>query len=162
MNTQRIRLALIVAMAVASLAIVIGSPSSQGQGGGNAPRIEGSWLITVTLDGGGFPPFPALVTYAGGGALVAVDAGGPPSVNTSSHGTWVRKGDHKFAWTFLQFFFDPITEAFAGYFRVHSVDTLDKDSQVLNSRVTVDVLDPAGNVVGSFGGTTHGTRISAE
>ena len=99
-------------------------------------------------------------TGAGGG-LTGVDGGTPPSLTGAIHWTWERKGGHKVAFTAVQFLFDP-AGAFAGSARIRETFTLERGGDAYNGVWTGDVLDPDGNVVGSFGGTTHATRINAE
>ena len=93
-------LALIATVAIVSLAALIGSQSGQAQGGAVSPQIEGSWLSTVSSPD--IPaPFPALITFGAGGALVVTDSSLSPALGNVYQGTWARKGDHKIAFSFL-------------------------------------------------------------
>ena len=77
------------------------------------------------------------------------------------HGTWARKGGHKFVFTFVELLFDS-TGAFTGSVRIRETFTLEPGGAAYNGIWTGEVLDPDGNVVVPIGGTTHATRINAE
>ncbi len=63
-----------------------------------APRLEGSWEITVMI--GGEPVGVNLATFTSGGGII----NSTPDPNSSTgHGTWVRTGGHQFAITSLPF-----------------------------------------------------------
>jgi len=160
MLTKRIAVVFITVLAVALLTLVVGSPSSQGQGGERAPGLEGSWLVTVNHPTR--PTFQALTTYAAGGALVVTDGSLPPSQLTSGHGSWVHTRDHTYAFTFVEFLFDP-TGVRVGSVRIRETLTLERGGDAYNGNFTNEVLDLDGNVlVSGSGGTTHATRITAE
>jgi len=155
-------LALIATVVTVFLVALIGSQSSQAEGGAVAHQIEGSWLSTVSSPD--IPvPFPALGTFGAGGALVVTDTSVSPSLGNVYHGTWVRKGHREFAFSFLGFQFDA-AGVFSGYVRVHETIRLEPSGNAYNSiSSTVEFLDVNLNVVaGPFPGTTHGTRINAE
>jgi hypothetical protein len=151
---------MITAVFVLTLTAVSGDDHNRDCVKNNASEIEGSWLITVT-PAGGAPAFKALLTYAAGGGLTGVDASLPPSQVTALHGTWVRKGGHKFAFTFVEFLFDP-AGAFIGSIKIHENLTFEAHGDTYNGVWTGEVLDPDGNLIAPIGGTTHATRINAE
>ena len=152
-------LAAIATVLIVAVAAIVGSEPSQAQGGTVAPQIQGSWIVDVTSPG--IPLSKALFTFAAGSGLIGVDASLPPSQVTALHGTWVRKGGHEFAFTFVTFLFDP-AGAFVGSFKVHETLTLEADGDAYNGVFTGEILDPDGNPIASFDGTTHATRINAE
>ena len=72
-------LALIIIVALAAMMVVIGTQSATAESGAVAPEIEGTWLITVTIEEGP-PPFASLATYARGGALTVTDSSVAPAL----------------------------------------------------------------------------------
>ena len=54
-------LALVIIVALAAALAVFGTQSATADSGAVAPELEGTWLVTVTLQDGP-PPFPSLVT----------------------------------------------------------------------------------------------------
>jgi hypothetical protein len=158
---KRGALALIVAVAIVFLAALVGSQSGQAQGGAVAPQIEGSWLATVNSPD--IPdPFPALLTFGAGGALLVSDSSFSPANGNVYQGTWIRKGGREIAFSFLGFQFDDEGKL-AGYIRVHETIRLDQSGNTYNTVVgTLEFLDVNQTVVvGPLGVTTHGTRINA-
>ena len=133
---------------------------SNAQGGAVAPRIEGTWLVTVTPAGGVPPPFPSLVTYSAGGGMVVTDSSFPPAQGNVYQGTWVRKGN-QFEFTFLGFQYDS-AGVHSGYVRVFETVTLEQSGDAYNGAGTFQLLDLNQNVVFSEGDTTHATRINAQ
>src|SRR5262245_6960904 len=154
-------LAVIATVAIVALAALLDSPSGQAQGGSVAPQIEGSWLATVTSPD--VPaPFPALLTFGAGGALLVTDSSVPPAVGHVYQGTWARRGGHEITFSFLGFQFDA-AGALAGYIRVHETIKIEPSGNAYNSTIsTIEFIDLNQNVVFSGLATTHGTRINAE
>jgi hypothetical protein len=153
--------ALIITVALFSLAAGSGDDNNQERGKHNAPQIEGSWLVTVTIPDGP-PPFRAIETYSAGGGLLSTDGGTPPSAGHVYQGTWARTGRGEFAFTFLGLQYDA-AGVHSGFIRVGATRTLERDANAYNGTDTVEFLDVNLNVVaGPFPGTTHGTRINAE
>lgn len=148
-------LALLGTAALFCLAAATSPDSDQGDGTSQAPVLIGSWQVTVTPSDGS-PSFPSLLTYGSGGVLTGADGGVPPSQVTSAHGAWTHKSGHTFGFTFVELFFDP-----AGVFTVRISETLTFESggHAYNGVWTGETLDPAGNVVAEFGGTSHAERI---
>ena len=153
-------LALIITAVLVVLAGLAGSQSGQAQGGAVAPRIEGSWLVTVTIPGGP-PPFRAIETYSAGGALVVTDGATPPAVGHVYQGTWARTGGNQFAFTFLGLQYDA-AGVFSNFIRVRITLTFEPGGNAYNGVGTVEGLDPDQNVIFSADLTTHGTRINAQ
>ena len=160
-GTKLASVALIITVALFSLAAWAGDDNNQERGNHNAPQIEGSWLTTVTIPGGP-PPFPFLLTFGTGGDLVVTDSSGPPALGNVYQGTWVRKGDHKIVFSFLGFQYDALG-VLAGYIRVHETIRIERSGNAYHSIVsTIESLDLNQDVVFSVVATTHGTRINAE
>jgi hypothetical protein len=90
---------------LAAAMALIGAQSVAADNGTSALELEGTWLVTVTIPDGP-PPFPALVTYARGGALMVTDSSVSPALGNVYQGTWTRTGAQTFAFTFLGFQYD--------------------------------------------------------
>ena len=123
--------------------------------------IDGSWLVTVAPAGGVPPPFPALVTYGSGGALLVTDSSFPPAVGNVYQGTWERTGPRQFTFTFLGFQYDP-AGAHSGYVRVFETVSVDRSGDEYEGTATFQLLDTNFNVVFSEPNTTHGRRVHAQ
>ncbi len=151
----------VAAVCLMALTGLTGSPFSAAQGGAVAPRIEGTWIVTVTPAGGVPPPFPALVTYSAGGGMVVTDSSFPPTQGNVYQGTWARRGGHEIEFTFLGFQYDS-AGVHSGYVRVTEIVTLEPSGDAYNGAGTFQLLDLNQNVVFSEGDTTHATRINAQ
>ena len=122
-------------------------------GGAVAPELEGTWLATVTIPDGP-PPFPSLVSYARGGALIVTDSSVPPASGNVYQGTWTKTGSHEFAFTFLGFQYDA-QGVFSNYIRVHETIQLESGGSAYNGVTTIEALDTAQNLIGTASATTQ-------
>ena len=150
------RLSRVAIVTLMVLAAILGPQPSRADDGGGDPRIQGSWLVTVTIPGGP-PPFRSLETFAGGGAFVATSSE-PPSAVNSAHGTWARVSHGQFHLTFLEFQYDA-NGVHSGYLRVRETRRLESGGDTFDGTGTVEFLDGEFNVLFSADVTTHGTRI---
>jgi hypothetical protein len=151
---------------VALLAIVLGGVSlayasngRENSDAGVAPEIEGTWLAYI--DNGSIPPFPSLVTYGRGGALIVTDGGTAPAIGNVYQGTWTKTGPHAYTFTFMGFIYDE-TGVLAGYFKTHETVQVEQDGNVYNGVTEGQIFDVDMNLLAEFGGTTHATRIPAD
>ncbi|MBA3439902.1 MAG: hypothetical protein H0T92_08550 [Pyrinomonadaceae bacterium] len=144
-------------------------PSVQaGDGGSVAPRLEGTWRVTVTPRGA--PPgtpsdFQSLITFTRGGALLESNTFLPPAAATTGHGTWHRTGYREFTYTFEKFLADnpttPETPNDPGIFRVRETLHIERDSYT--GSATAEICDAVGGGCVSIGCSTNvGTRMAAE
>jgi hypothetical protein len=145
------------------LAFTPAPPFAVKAGSSNAPSLEGSWNVVV---GPGSPTeFKTLVTYTAGGGLIATAPALPPGFHGSTvHGTWVRSAAKQFTYTFLSLIYDS-TGQFAGTLKVRETITLNAAGDQYDGGSSVEVFDPAGNLIPPFstcGGTSHGKRIEVE
>ena len=151
---------------VALLAIVLGGVSlayasngRENSDAGVAPEIEGTWLGLI--DNGSDLPFPSLITYARGGALIVTDGGTRPALGNLYQGTWTKTGPHEYTFTFMGFMYDE-TGALAGYFKTHETVQVDPDGNVYNGVTEGQIFDVDMTLIAEFSGTTHATRIPAD
>jgi hypothetical protein len=119
-----------------------------------APRLEGSWEVTVMPDGG--EPIVDVGTFTSGGGIINSDP--DPNLSTG-HGTWVRTGAHQFAVTFVSFLSDQGVPL--GTVKVRAEIQLDTKTDTFSGPFRTDVFID-GNLVQSFCGTVQATRINVE
>jgi hypothetical protein len=152
-------LALVIIVALAATMAVIGTQSATAESGAVAPELEGTWLVTVTIQDGP-PPFPSLVSYARGGALIVTDSSGVPGSGNVYQGTWTKTGPHEFTFTFLGFLYD--ANGLTNYIRGHDTIRLERNGSAYNGVTNVDIFDTAWNHIATSNGTTHATRVNAQ
>lgn len=153
MNSKRISTTLVI-VAIASLITLTSTQSRATPGGSSAPELEGSWEVTVMPTGG--DPIVDIATFTKGGGLINADP--DPNLSTGI-GTWVRTTGNQFAGTFVHFLSDAGVPV--GTLKVRAEVTLDSQTDTFNGPFRTDVII-GGNVVQSFCGTVHATRISVE
>lgn len=125
-------------------------------------RLEGTWTTTVNLVD---PPpgvdtsFRALNTFTASGELLVSSSVGMPSLRSLAHGEWLRTGNRRFASTFVFFRFDP-TGRFIGTQKVHRTIRLQRRLDVFHSTDVIEIIDPNGNVLRTFGATEVGERLT--
>lgn len=130
-------------------------------------ELEGSWMVTVTLQGA--PSFQALKTYNQGGTMMASAQGdvllnappGVPPVATTAHGVWVKTGKQEFLATFRQIFYGA-DGSFQGGAKIRHTATLNDTGDQWSGQFNVEYFDAAGNVVFSGQGVMQATRIRPE
>lgn len=151
-------------MGIALLIIAFGgvtlaaAPSTM-NAAGVAPEIEGTWMAMITTPDA--PPFPSLVTYARGGAVIVTDSSVPPALGNLYQGTWTRTGPHEFTFTFVGFFYNE-EGVLDGYFRAHETIQLEPGGKAYNGVASLEILDLEMNVIVTGSSISHATRIDAE
>jgi hypothetical protein len=156
MIIRRKVLALTTAVAVAIFISVVGAQSRPEKGGGAAPQLEGTWVVTLHVGGG---TFTSLNSYARGGVLIETNnVELSPPVSTNGQGVWEKVGDHQFAYTFMQFQFDGSGNP-SGTVNVRGVITLSgKDTYTGTEQI--EFKDTAGNVTFATCDTVEATRMA--
>ena len=129
-------------------------------------RIVGSWDVTVTprdcTTGDPIPFLPAFnaqQTYNLGGTMLANDPGipGPPIIRVGGHGIWTQT-KRGYSVAFRVFKFNPDGSS-AGKDVVRDSVQMGPSGDTYTSTGTVDVYDPAGNIVLTGCATTSATRF---
>lgn len=137
----------------------------------NARRLEGTWLVTVTLrvcaTGAPLSSVNSLVTFNPGGTMAeSVGAGGfAPGQRSDGHGEWKHNGGGSYSQRFVALIrFDtppnpPASPGFqAGWQTVtHTIDLVDADN--LTSSGTNEFFDAAGNTYRRGCSTAVGHRF---
>jgi hypothetical protein len=119
-------------------------------------KLTGSWLATVTIDGGVFPPFHSLLGFASGGVLTTVNADGTPA----GLGTWMSTGESGFAFTFLAPDTDQNNKPTGGLDKIRG--TGKHTGNHISGKFKVNGFDGSGNPTFSATGTFDGTRVAVE
>ena len=127
-----------------------GTPSAGDQG------LVGSWVITAEVEGDEPFSFVNFATAMPGGVLVATAPDSP-----LGHGAWERTPDGGDALTVVFPDFDD-DGALEGRVVVRTAGTLGPDGDTLAATYVTDVVDLAGAVLFSYGGTAEGRRIAVE
>jgi hypothetical protein len=151
----------------AVLMILCGTTPVFAGNGGSGQRMEGTWLVTITVKEGLPvlpPPFLALDTFDSNGGLIAeynlppLPLAGLLISSSSAQGEWVRTGDRTFATTVLAFLFNQ-NRAPVGLFRFNRTIELAATLDSFTAVFVGEVLDGNLNVLTSFSGTAVATRI---
>jgi hypothetical protein len=150
-----------VALIVLTATVAVGASSSAGASTrhtGN--KLAGAWIVHVV------PPAPrapvtSLQVYTRDGSVI--ESGNDGSASRSpAYGTWERIEGRLYANTTVFFRFDPATGAFIGSLKVSRTIRLAEDGQSFAVAGRVSVLDPNGNVLGSFPVTGTAERMQVE
>jgi hypothetical protein len=127
--------------------------------------IVGSWVETVTFDGGVMPPLKSLVTFAADGTMTVADQG---NVNLSAgqlfsagHGAWSAQGDRTFDWTVVELISD-LAGNLIGTLKVRGTYTVNESGNGYSGVFYAEVSDTSGNLLFAAGGTNAGVRIQVE
>lgn len=173
MLSQTLTTRRIAALGLATLLTGVGGPalarSSNTESSGL--RIEGTWLVEVTLrncsTGAPLGSVNSIVTFAPGGTVIETPGGVnfAPGQRSDGQGFWKHSAGHTFTQRFVALIrFDtppnpPVSPGFqAGWQTVtHTVQLLDADT--LSSSGTNEFFDVSGNVYRSGCSTAAGRRF---
>jgi len=131
-------------------------------------NCRGSPPITVTPPGGA-PPFRGLITFNKDGGVIASVQGdillnappGVPPVATAGHGAWEKTGSRRYAFTFIQIFYDADGN-YQGEAKIRHSITLNHRGNSWSGQLQVEIFDADGNVVFTGSATEQATRIVVE
>lgn len=152
---------------VLALTFLIPQPAAQADKAqhGNPFTLAGTWRLEVASD----PPFADFVSYetfteAGGSVETDHGPGGP----CAGIGSWTRIGPRKFLATLHKQLFAPASGGQVpfepvGTVKIRRLITLSADGAELSGVGTVEIYDPAGNlVVPGVNSPFQGTRVVPE
>jgi hypothetical protein len=152
-------LAALLVILLGGVSLAYASNGRENSDAGVAPEIEGTWLAFISNPS--MPePFPSLMTYARGGALIVTDSSGPPATGNVYQGTWTKTGPHQYTFTFMGLMYDE-TGALAGYFKTHETVTVEPGGNVYNGVSEGVFYDVDMKVLFTVSGTSHATRVPA-
>lgn len=160
MNKKFIWLSLgVILVAVAVLLAFLVIPGIQAQA--DSKSLVGSWDTQITLVTQNMT-MPGYVTFFSDGNLITDE--NPNPLETSGHGSWVRTGANKAAFT-LHFIVGS-TDAAANYITffgtVSGTANYNPKTDTWNGPITVKAVDKDGNVILDDTGTMNSTRIAAQ
>ena len=153
-----------IAVVTLGIALTFAGGLLAAQSGGEnalARRIEGAWMVQVTLrqcDTGAEIPnstLPGLHTFLSGGAMLS-----SPATNSLStgHGVWTHTGGNEFQNTIRLFAYSP-GGTLAAIATVARDIVLSPDGASLTSYDVSELRDPAGNVLGTRCASATATRL---
>ena len=161
-NTTTIALLLsLVGLIAGGIFATVGAGAQFKDGSGNAPQIEGTWLLTVTTPPqANRPPFKVLISFASGGVFLASgesDQGTPPQ-----QGAWAKTGANEYTSTALAFG-QGLNPGDLFTFKLKSRFTLG-DQNDLEGQGEAAICDATGNNCQRFPGCSmlHATRVNVE
>lgn len=152
-------LSLIPMVAILCLAAIPLARSGETDVGSSEARLEGSWLVTVTIPDGP-PPFEGLMSYTADGVVIGSQPSSPDLLFTPWHGTWTKTGRREFVFTAVCYYWDRTT---SGVWKVVNKETvtIEPDGDAYNGQGSCTEYGPNGAVLASTA-TTHAVRIKAE
>jgi ABC-type transport system substrate-binding protein len=143
------------------VAIAAGGAFSAAADEAAAPRLEGTWLSTVTLENpptGVDPTFLALNTFGRSGEVVVSSSQGLPTSRSLAKGEWKRTANGQYECSFMWFRFDA-TGKFVGTQRVRRTMTLGPSLDTFESTDIVELIAPNGTVIATANATEVATRL---
>ena len=170
MHTKRSARVWIVTTLMALTTTVIGA-ADQDRGaeepGRSGPAITGSWLETITPNGGS--PFRALDTYGDDGVWISSAQGGVitgpfpfPASYTPAQGQWTHRGGRTFSTTAVSLGSDLTDGHVLVVLKIRQTVTVNRSGNAYHSVVRIEIFDPAGNFLFALEGTSEAYRISVE
>ncbi|MDQ3817528.1 MAG: hypothetical protein M3362_07545 [Acidobacteriota bacterium] len=142
--------------------------------------IVGTWLVNLNINGGASPtssptaqqpdsartqaPFIAVETFHADGTFIEtslidyIPPQGPPG-----QGVWERRGSREFALTIYGVTVGDLTNPqLQGTYKVRSKLTLSHAGDEFSGPFTIEIFDPAGDLVTTLEGTAQGRRARVE
>jgi hypothetical protein len=150
-------LALFGIVGVAAAGLAAQSVSGNNNRGGGQ-RLQGVFLVNVTPDAGGPPPYTVIRMFTPNGGVVGPQAS---ILGGIVCGEWVRTGNGQFAITLASFNYSPAGPV-SGTGKTVGTVTLNKEGNELTGRFRVQIFDLAGNLVTTFTSSVQGKRIEVE
>jgi hypothetical protein len=158
MFSRRISFLLSITTVLVIAAVMIRAQSVSENNHGSHQRLNGTFLVDVTPDLGGPPPFKVIRHFTPVGGVL-----GPSQVLFGSTvcGEWLRIGHSEFAITLVSFGYAP-TGLISTLTKSRGRVTLNEDGDELTGRFKTEVFDLQGNLVNSLKLSVHGKRVGVE
>ena len=141
-----------------AVAVTAAQSVSDNNNGGGGQRLEGVFLVNVTPDAGGPPPFMLIRQFSPSGLVVGPQASLFGGIVC---GEWVRTGDRQFAFTNASFNYMP-TGPVSGTVKSVGSLTLNNEGNEFTGRFRTQSFDLAGNLLTTFTASVAGKRIQVE
>jgi hypothetical protein len=159
------RIGAFLLMATVIVSVCAQSLSAQQNSNSTKKVLVGSWIETVTFDGGFMPPLKSLVVFAADGTTTVADQGnvnlGAGQLFSAGTGAWVAQGERTFSWTVVELISD-LNGNLQGTLKVRGTYTVDASGNSYSGVFLAEVKDTSDNVLFSIGGTNAGQRIVVE
>ncbi|MEO8593067.1 MAG: hypothetical protein ABI759_07085 [Candidatus Solibacter sp.] len=125
---------------------------------GSTQKLEGSWLIAITVDGAPGPFTIDMATFDGKGGLTVI-----PSDRSESAavGSYHRVADREFLSTHTHILYND-KGTFAGIAKVIAQEKVSESGNELSGRYRVEISDVNGKVVAKILGTIAGKPVIPE
>ena len=156
-----------IAAVILAATLLTAKPTlSQQSSNSTKKAVVGSWIETVTFNGGFMPPLKSLVTFAADGTITVADQGnvniGATQLFSAGHGSWVATGDRTFNWTVVELISD-LNGSLVGTLKVRGTYTVDATGNAYTGVFYAEVKDLSDNLVfPPVDGTNAGQRIQVE
>lgn len=136
---------------------------ARAQGSGSDNGLEGGWRLRVTvrdcITGQPLrPTFSAVFTFAKGGAATGITAGQLPSLFTPQLGVWRHTQGHNYTAVTDGFLFSTAGALMATHRFMRAIQVSD-DGDSFTDQIALQILDPAGNPIGTGCGSTVARRM---
>ncbi len=150
-------------VALVAMFAFVGTVPSTSAGPGKAGKLEGTWLVEITIRNcqtgdAVAPPFVSLLTFSRGGTLTESTSRSSPSVRGSGHGSWDRSNGGGYTASHTAFLYSP-EGAWTGMQKVTQSITIGADPNVFEADAMSQVTDTSGNVVMSGCSSAVGHRL---
>ena len=158
MLCKRTSFLLNLATTVSFAAVMANAQSVSDNSYGNTQRLEGTFLVDVTPDPGGPPPFKIIRHFTPVGGVI-----GPSQVLFGSTvcGEWIRTGNREFVATLLSFGYAP-TGQIATITKSRGKINLNQFGDELTGRFKIENFDLQGNPISSINVSVQGKRVGVE
>jgi len=145
-------------VACALLPVVVGA--TDGKGGTQGGRIQGTWDTQVTLNdcaGHVIRSFQGMLTFHDGGTLMDGTTT-PSALRSPGEGVWSHTTDNTFAFRIKAFNFNA-QNVYTGWSIIAGELSVDQTGDAFAGPETVQIYDPNGNLLVSLCAEAAGTRF---
>ena len=123
---------------------------AQSEGDNSQRGLEGAWRLQLTVrdcnTGQALRTFPAVFTFAKGGAATVITAGQLPSLATTGLGAWRHAQDHNYSAVTDAFVFSPAGVWIQTHRLTRAIE-LSIDGDAFTDIVALEIFDTNGNVI---------------
>jgi hypothetical protein len=125
--------------------------------------LEGAWRLQVTVRDCNTgqplrPTFPAVFTFAKGGAATGITGGQPPSLFTPQLGIWRHTQGHIYTAVTEAFVFSAAGALIQTHRFMRAIQ-VSVDGNSFTDQIALQILDAAGNPIATGCGTTVASRM---
>ena len=163
MKTNRLRTTFALALALLLAACIPQlSAAGQGENAEEAKKLEGTWLVDVTLrncqTGDVIRNLQGLTTFVRGGEMLESANASSPALRTTGHGSWRGNDGQGYTYAFVFFRFNP-DGTYAGTQKVTGNAEIGEDPNEFTGTSSVEIFTPAGVLIATACVTGTGRRF---